>query len=153
MAAKKKTKKKKTSLKKTMGKKSAPLKKTAKKAAKVAQKKTSAKAKAKKVVAGKASKQAKKKVQGGTRDLDILEFPASRTGERSGRLAGDLQGVSLDEDADSESVAELEEEGNMFEAGIVAGVEEADNADESEVHTHEVSEDDVPEEYLDQDEK
>ncbi len=38
----------------------------------------------------------------------------------------------------------------MFEAGAVAGVEEADNTDEKEVHTHEVPEDDVPEEYLDE---
>jgi hypothetical protein len=46
-------------------------------------------------------------------------------------------------------VDELVEEGNTFEAGAVAGVEEADNADEKEVHTREVIEDDVPEEYLD----
>lgn len=31
------------------------------------------------------------------------------------------------------------------------GVEDADNADEKEVHTHEVLEDDVPSEYLDKD--
>jgi hypothetical protein len=48
-------------------------------------------------------------------------------------------------------VDELVEEGNIFEAGAVAGVEEADNADEKEVHTHEVSEDDVPDEYLEKD--
>ena len=36
-------------------------------------------------------------------------------------------------------------------AGAVAGVEEADNADEREVRTHELPEDDVPEEYLDKD--
>jgi hypothetical protein len=46
-------------------------------------------------------------------------------------------------------VDELVEEGNLFEAGAVAGVEEADDADEREVQTHEVSEDDVPDEYLD----
>jgi hypothetical protein len=34
---------------------------------------------------------------------------------------------------------------------VVAGVEEADNSDEKEVHTHEVPEDDVPDEYLDPD--
>ncbi|HTM35904.1 MAG TPA: hypothetical protein VL156_04095 [Terriglobales bacterium] len=44
---------------------------------------------------------------------------------------------------------ELIEEGNLFEAGAVAGVEEADNADEKEVRTREVLVDDVPEEYLD----
>ena len=69
----------------------------------------------------------------------------------SGRQSGDLQGLSRAEQADSESVEELVEEGNLFEAGAVAGVEEADSADEKEVHTHEVSEDDVPDEYLDKD--
>ena len=69
----------------------------------------------------------------------------------SGRQSGDLQGLSRAEQADSESVDELVEEGNLFEAGAVAGVEEADSADEREVHTHEVPEDDVPEEYLDRD--
>jgi len=62
-----------------------------------------------------------------------------------------LQGLSRAEQADSESVDELIEEGNAFEADAVAGVEEADNADEREVHTHEVPEDDVPDEYLDKD--
>ena len=57
--------------------------------------------------------------------------------------------MSRAQQADSESVDELVEEGNIVEAGAVAGVEEADNADEREVHTHEVPEDDVPDEYLD----
>jgi hypothetical protein len=67
----------------------------------------------------------------------------------SGRQSGDLQGLSRAEEADSESVEELIEEGNPLEAGVVSGVEEADNADEREVQTHEVAEDDVPEEYFD----
>jgi hypothetical protein len=45
-------------------------------------------------------------------------------------------------------VSTLLEEGNPFEAGVVAGVEEASSADEKEVQTREVSEDDVPDEYL-----
>ena len=61
-----------------------------------------------------------------------------------------MEGLSRRPVADSESVDELVEEGNAFEAGAVAGVEEADNADEKEVRTHEVPEDDVPEEYLDE---
>ena len=64
--------------------------------------------------------------------------------------SGDLEGLSRRPVADSESVDELVEEGNAFEADAVAGVEEADQADEKEVHTHEVPEDDVPEEYLDE---
>ena len=66
----------------------------------------------------------------------------------SGRQS-DFHGLSRAEEADSESVDELVEEGNVFEAGAVSGVEEADSADEREVVTHEVPEDDVPEEYLD----
>jgi hypothetical protein len=52
---------------------------------------------------------------------------------------------------DSESADELLEEGQAFEAGIVSGVEKAGNAEESEVVTHEVLEDDVPKEYDDED--
>jgi hypothetical protein len=63
----------------------------------------------------------------------------------------DSQGLSNIESADSESVGELLDEGNTFEAGVVAGVERADDSDEQEVRTREVPEDDVPEEYLDQD--
>jgi len=67
----------------------------------------------------------------------------------SSRALEDFEGVSRVEQADSESVDELVEEGNLFEAGAVAGVEEADDADEREVRTHELPEDDVPEEYDD----
>ncbi len=67
------------------------------------------------------------------------------------RQSEDLKGASRSEQADSESVDELVEEGNLFEAGAVAGVEEADESDEKEVRTHEFPEDDVPEEYLDED--
>ena len=66
-------------------------------------------------------------------------------------LQSDFRGLSRAEEANSESVDELVEEGNVFEAGAVAGVEEADNSDEREVHTHELPEDDVPDEYLDKD--
>jgi hypothetical protein len=63
--------------------------------------------------------------------------------------AGDLQGLSRKQRADSESVDELLEESNALEAEVVAGVEDAGNTEGQEVHTHEVPEDDVPDEYLD----
>jgi hypothetical protein len=72
-------------------------------------------------------------------------------GPDSAGQSGDIQQISDTADADSESVEELLEEGNAFEAGIVRGVENAKDADVSEVTTHEVPEDDVPEEYLDDD--
>jgi hypothetical protein len=72
-------------------------------------------------------------------------------GSRSGAQSGDLQGLRDFENADSESVDELLEEGNAFEASVVTGVEDAEDHQEREVHTHEVPEDDVPEEYQDKD--
>ena len=53
--------------------------------------------------------------------------------------------------ANSESVEELLEEGNAFEAEAVQGVETAPDADQGEVKTKEVPENDVPQEYLDKD--
>jgi hypothetical protein len=76
---------------------------------------------------------------------------SSLAGEGAFVQSGGLEGLSRAEQADSESVDELVEEGNAFEAGAVAGVEEADDQDTREVHTHEVPEDDVPDEYLDKD--
>jgi hypothetical protein len=63
--------------------------------------------------------------------------------------SGDVQGLSNVEEADSESVAELIEEGQSFEASIVSGVENAPDADAAEVTTKQVPEDDVPAEYTD----
>lgn len=68
-----------------------------------------------------------------------------------GGQSGDIQQISDLADADSESVEELVEEGNAFEANVIDGVENADDADVAEVTTHEVPEDDVPEEYRDTD--
>jgi hypothetical protein len=91
--------------------------------------------------------------QAGREDLSKdAPFPVRRpTPKISGQQSGDLQGLSGVERADSESVDELLEEGNSFEAGVVEGVERADDSDEGEVRTREFPEDDVPEEYLDKD--
>jgi hypothetical protein len=69
----------------------------------------------------------------------------------SGLQSGDLQGLSNEEVVDSQSVDELLEEGNAFEAGVVAGVEDSKDSGTREVRTREVPVDDVPEEYLDRD--
>lgn len=73
-------------------------------------------------------------------------------GERLRReRIGDLQGISMEDRADSESVGELLEEGQTFEAEAVLAIEDALDADQGEVRTHEVPEDDVPGEYLERD--
>ena len=72
-------------------------------------------------------------------------------GPEAGGQSGDTEGLSEEESVDSESVEELVEEGQAFEAGIVSGVENAPDADEGPVRTRQVPEDDVPQEYLDED--
>jgi hypothetical protein len=73
-------------------------------------------------------------------------------GPASAGQSGDTQGLSDGENDDSESVAELAEEGQYFEAGIVSGVEDSPPADVSEVRVRQVREDDVPLEYLENEE-
>jgi hypothetical protein len=94
----------------------------------------------------------KKRIHGKHEEISSVNFEPKGLGARSGGQSGDLQGLSNIGRADSESVDELLEEGNAFEAEIVKGVEDVSDADESEVRTHEVPEDDVPEEYLEKDE-
>ena len=72
-------------------------------------------------------------------------------GSAAGGQSGDTQGLSRMADADSESVEELAEEGQYFEAEAVSGVEDAKDPDQGEVTTSEVPEDDVPPEYTDRD--
>lgn len=76
-------------------------------------------------------------------------MPASEKGmgPDSGGQSGDTQGLSDVAQADSESVEELVEEGQAFEADAVSGVEDAAGADVEEVHTRQLPEDDVPSEY------
>ena len=87
---------------------------------------------------------------------DNRRYPERDEDERetnSAGQSGDIQGISRPAEADSESVEQLVEEGNAFEASIVDGVENTKYPDVSEVTTREVSEDDVPEEYRNADER
>jgi hypothetical protein len=82
--------------------------------------------------------------------LDAAATSSQRgLGAHAAGQSGDTQGLS-DVEADSESVEELMEEGQSFEAEAVAGVEDAD-AGQGEVRTRQVREDDVPLEYLEND--
>jgi hypothetical protein len=54
------------------------------------------------------------------------------------------------EEAGPESVRELVEEGSFGEAAAIEGVENAPDADQGEVRTRQRPEDDVPQEYLDE---
>jgi|SRR5690349_580913 hypothetical protein len=81
-------------------------------------------------------------------DRDVTEesFSADESTQ-----SGDTQGLSGAPDATFESVKELEEEGQYFEAEVVDAVENAPPADAGPIKTKEVPEDDVPPEYQDPD--
>jgi N utilization substance protein A len=106
------------------------------------------KGKPKTKVGGKTAGALKKPVQETSQSVDTVTFALEGLEARSGEKSGDLQGLSNIPGADSESVDELLEEGNAFEAAAVKGVEDAELSDEKEVRTHEVPQDDVPGEYL-----
>ncbi len=72
-------------------------------------------------------------------------------GPGSAGQSGDTQGLPDVAEAGAESVEELVEEGQAFEAEAVSGIEEASGDEVEEVHTKQVPEDDVPPEYLERD--
>jgi hypothetical protein len=82
--------------------------------------------------------------------VETVSFPSGQRPHLGGQ-SGDLQGLSNRPTTNSESIEELLEEGNALEADAIQGVENALDADQGEVETHEVPEDDVPQEYLDKD--
>jgi hypothetical protein len=143
-------------------KKSAPKKKLASKKKTVLKKKPAVKKKPapkKKALAKKTSASQKKPIRrkkGGSQAVQETTYPLTGRGRRgldaaSGGQSGDTQGLSRREREDSESVEELAEEGQYFEAEAVSGVEDAKDPDQGEVTTSEVPEDDVPAEYTDRD--
>ncbi len=153
--ANKKSKKKNKKLKKTGASKKSAAKKAAKK--KLVKKKSAPKKAERetktvrsKPVSSKTAGAPKKRVATRGRSSDPEPYELQEMRSRSAGQSGDLQGLSNTESADSESVDELIEEGNAFEADVVSGVESAGDDDEKEVRTHEVPEDDVPGEYLDE---
>jgi hypothetical protein len=93
----------------------------------------------------------KKQDEEGYKTYGTVPTRAKGTGPGSAGQSGDTQGLSNTAEADSESVEELLEEGQYFEAEVVSGVENAPDADVSEVHTRQEREDDVPDEYLNRD--
>jgi N utilization substance protein A len=81
----------------------------------------------------------------GSGPFETSERPTKRgLGTGAAGQSGDLQGLSRTIDVDSESVEELVEEGQAFEADAISGVENAPDADQGEVRVHERPEDELP---------
>jgi hypothetical protein len=93
----------------------------------------------------------KKQDDAGLRTYSTVSTREKGGGTGSAGQSGDTQGLSDVAEAGSESVEELVEEGQSFEAEVIGGVEDAPDADVAEVHTKQVPEDDVPSEYLGRD--
>jgi hypothetical protein len=155
MASKKRSSKRTTARKKTMApKKMIARKRTSGPRAKTGRRRKAAgeKAPGKRRV-GKKTKGAPATGRTRGRAGSALDTPSAMRGlgPEAGGQSGDTEGLSRAELADSESVEELLEEGQAFEAGVVSGVENAPEADKGGVRTRQVPEDDVPQEYLDED--
>src|ERR1035438_7139763 len=87
----------------------------------------------------------------GIRTYSSVSIEKKGMGPGSAGQSGDTQGLSNVAEAGTESVEELVEEGQSFEAEVTSGVEDAPDSDVAEVHTKEVPADDVPSEYLGRD--
>ena len=87
----------------------------------------------------------------GTRTYSTVSNRDRDVDTDSAGQSGDTQGLSDVAEAGPESVEELLEEGQSFEAEVIGGVEDAADPDVAEVHTKQVPEDDVPAEYLERD--
>jgi hypothetical protein len=91
-----------------------------------------------------------------TKNEVLKTYPAvpaqeERGGPNSAGQSGDTQGLPDIAEAGSESVQELVQEGQYFEAEVLLGVETSVEPDVAEVQTREVPEDNVPAEYLGKD--
>ena len=137
--ASKKAKRKKAAKKKGVNRKSAKSKLAVRKKA---AKRVSKKAK---------SKPTRKKARGHADLTELVAYGKRGIGARSAGQSGDTQGIAEGAGVDSESVEELLEEAQAYEAEVVDGVENAPDPDEGEVRTRQVKEDDVPEECRERD--
>jgi hypothetical protein len=126
-----------------------------KRKAKKKQSKTATKTKGKARLTAARRKKTRPKVRRGQIGVSematTVQYNVKGLGAGSAGQSGDLEGISEIAGAGSESVEELLEEGNAFEAEVLEGIERAADVPRREVRAREVPEDDVPEEYLDRD--
>jgi hypothetical protein len=78
----------------------------------------------------------KRSLQDNEARLDELGSDPGQVGPDSGGQSGDTQGLSQDADAADESVEELADTDQPYEAGIVEGVEDAADHPERPALTH-----------------
>jgi hypothetical protein len=79
----------------------------------------------------------KRSAQDKEAQLDELGNDPGQMGTDSAGQSGDTQGLSREADAAEESVEELADTDQPYEAGIANGVEDAEDHPERPVYTHE----------------
>ena len=101
-----------------------------------------------------ASRRRVTRVRGSAASAGEITLPVRPgSGPGSGGQSGDIEGLPNAPGANSESVEELAEEGQAFEAELIDAVEGAPDPDEAEIETREVTENDVPKEYEDENDR
>jgi hypothetical protein len=78
----------------------------------------------------------KRPLQGNEAQLDELGSDPGQVGPDSAGQSGDTQGLSPEADAADESVEELADTDQPYEAGIAEGVEDAEDHPEQPMHPH-----------------
>ena len=79
--------------------------------------------------------------------VNLIKKEEAETGAAAAGQSGDLQGLDGLEESDSESVRELIEEGQFYEASVVDGIENAPSAESGPLRVHKRQEDDLRPEY------
>ena len=87
----------------------------------------------------------------GIRPYSVVSTQEKGLGPSSAGQSGDTQGLSDIAEAGSESVEELLEEGQYFEAEFIDAVEDESATGVKELRTKQLLMDDVPTEYLEKD--
>jgi hypothetical protein len=86
----------------------------------------------------------KKTIRGKAANVEIAAVELRGLGPRAGGQSGDIQGLPGLEESGPESVEELAEEGQDYEAEVIAGVENVPDADQGGVRSRRIREDDLP---------
>jgi hypothetical protein len=86
----------------------------------------------------------RRRISGTESTLEIAPVQARGRGPRTAGQSGDIQGLRALEESGPESVIELAEEGQDFEAELISGVETVPDADQGEVRSRRFREDNLP---------
>jgi len=77
-------------------------------------------------------------------DVEIATVEPSGRGPRTGGQSGDIQALPTLEESGPESVRELAEEGQDYEAELISGVESVPDADQGEIRPRGMRENNFP---------